>query len=87
MDIQHDRLSGFAIVTVELPGLYKHDIGIDVHCNRITVHGETKPLLALAENFVTSERRFGNFSRSFEIPEGLKVRCLSKFLSHSLTSL
>ena len=70
-----------ATVTFEIPGLRKQDVGIDVHCNYVSVHGKTRPLTKPAtKRFVTSERQFGSFSRSFKVPEGLRVRRVSTFL-------
>ena len=57
--------------TFELPGLTKEQVAIDVQENKLTVSGESarptegKPLFG--------ERQFGKFSRTLQIPQGVKV--------------
>ena len=48
------------ILEAELPGFSKEDIQIDVKDNTLTIH---------AEHRETSERRYGSFSRSFDLSE------------------
>ena len=60
--------------TMELPGLKSEDIAIEVQGNRLTVSGETKR----SENYEkgtcsVQERSYGKFSRSIQIPHGIKV--------------
>ena len=62
--------------TFELPGLNKENVSIDVHNNVLTVSGESKFESDSNENgYLLQERRFGRFSRSVPVPEGVKV-CL-----------
>ena len=62
--------------TFELPGLNKENVSIDVHNNVLTVSGESKFESDANENgYLLRERRFGRFSRSVPVPEGVKV-CL-----------
>ena len=65
--------------TFELPGLNKENVSIDVHNNVLTVSGESKFESDSNENgYLLRERRFGRFSRSVPVPEGIKV---CRFLS------
>ena len=58
----------------ELPGLKKEDVNIDVHNSVLTVSGETKISSEHDENgYVVRERRYGKFSRSIGLPQGVKV--------------
>lgn len=60
--------------TFELPGLNKENVTIDVHNNLLTVSGESKFESDSNENgYLLRERRFGRFSRSVPVPEGIKV--------------
>ena len=60
--------------TFELPGINKQDINIDMRNNVLTVSGESKFESDRDENgYVVRERRFGRFSRSLPVPEGIKV--------------
>ena len=60
--------------TFELPGMSKENVSIDMHNNLLTVSGESKFESDRNENgCVLRERRFGRFSRSVPVPEGVKV--------------
>lgn len=74
MDIHEDEKQNIITATFELPGLKKEDVNIDVHNNVLTISGETKTSNEKDENgFVVRERRFGKFSRSVPLPQGVKV--------------
>lgn len=56
-------------VNVELPGVARDDIQIDVHDNMVTVHGEKKTEREEeGKTYFFSERTFGSFDRSFRLP-------------------
>ena len=72
--MHEDKEKNLVTATFELPGINKENVNIDVHNNRLTVSGETKLEKDHDENgFVVRERRFGRFSRSLPVPEGVKV--------------
>ena len=72
--------------TFELPGLNKENISIDVHNNVLTVSGESKFESDSNENgYLLRERRFGRFSRSVPVPEGVKVCEFSSCISTSVS--
>jgi HSP20 family protein len=74
MDVHYDKDTNNVNVTFELPGLQKEDVSIDVHNNVLTVSGEDKTSSERSEGgYVIRERRYGKFSRSLSLPEGLKV--------------
>ena len=58
----------------ELPGVNKENVSVDVHNNPLTVSGESK---SESENngswYLLRECHFGRFSRTFPVPEGVKV--------------
>ncbi|KAH9034525.1 small heat shock protein [Lactarius hengduanensis] len=73
MDIHHDDKSNTVCATFELPGLQKEDVSIDVNNNILTVSGETKQSTERnEEGYALRERRYGKFSRSLSLPQGLK---------------
>ena len=77
MDIHEDEKQNLITATFELPGLKKEDVNIDVHNNLLTISGGTKVTTENDENgYVVRERRFGKFSRSVPLPQGVKVRVL-----------
>ncbi|KAI0832032.1 HSP20-like chaperone [Trametes gibbosa] len=73
IDVHEDKEKNVITATFELPGLKKEDINIDVHNNILTVSGETKITEERNDNgYVVKERRYGKFSRSLPVPQGVK---------------
>lgn len=61
---------GMIVMTAELPGLEAKDVEISVADNVLTLHGERKSEREEKdENRYLSERTYGAFSRSIELPE------------------
>jgi HSP20 family protein len=74
MDIRHDEKANAVTATFELPGLQKEDVSIDVHDNILIVSGETRKSTDRdEEGYSLRERRYGKFSRSLSLPQGVKV--------------
>jgi HSP20 family protein len=74
MDVHFDKDTNNVNVTFELPGLQKGDVSIDVRNDVLTVSGEDKTSSERTEGgYVIRERRYGKFSRSLSLPQGLKV--------------
>ena len=62
----------------EFPGLSKEDIKIDVQHNKLTVSAEAKQSIDHKDSgYAVRERRFGKFSRTLQLPQGVKVRSLA----------
>ncbi|CDO76667.1 hypothetical protein BN946_scf184752.g5 [Trametes cinnabarina] len=73
VDIHEDKEKNLVTATFELPGLKKEDVNIDVHNNVLTVSGEQKHSEERKEDgYVVRERRYGRFSRSIPVPQGIK---------------
>ncbi len=61
-------------VEVDLPGVKKEDIDIDVEDNVLTISGERKFNKEEKENdYYRIESQYGKFSRSFSLPEKVDV--------------
>lgn len=61
-------------VEVDLPGVKKEDIEINVEDNLLTIHGERKTKEEVKkEDYYKMESRFGSFSRSFTLPENVDI--------------
>ena len=72
VDIYEDKDN--IIVKAELPGIKKEDLSIDVKNNVLTLSGERKhEKETKKENFHRMERSYGKFSRSFTLPNSVKV--------------
>ncbi len=74
MDVHEDNIQNTVTATFELPGLKKENVSIDVHNNLLTISGESKISTEHEESgYAVRERRFGKFSRSVPLPDGVKV--------------
>ena len=63
-----ETAEGFHIL-VELPGLEREDVSLEVHGNELAVFGERKPPAEIAgAAFQSMERSYGCFSRRFPMP-------------------
>jgi HSP20 family protein len=69
-------------VEVDLPGIKKEDIDIDVENNVLTISGERKVKNEVKEeDYYKLESSYGKFSRSFTLPEKVntdKIQAQSK---------
>lgn len=75
MDLHEDSKQNLVTATFELPGLKKDDVDIQVNNSRLTISGESKISSEKEENgYVARERRFGKFSRTLQLPQGVEVR-------------
>ena len=74
IDVHEDAEKNVVTATFELPGLKKDDVAIDVHNNLLTVSGESKAETERNEDgYAVRERRYGKFSRSLPLPQGIQV--------------
>jgi HSP20 family protein len=65
------RLEGDVVVEVELPGMSKDDVKIEVTNDGLVISGEKKSESETKEdNFYRSERTFGRFMRRVALPHG-----------------
>lgn len=76
MDLHEDREKNLVTAHFEFPGVSKDEVQIEVHQNRLTVSAEVRHSSDVDENgYAVRERRYGKFSRTLQLPEGVKV-CL-----------
>jgi len=76
MDLHENSDKNSVTATFELPGLKKEDVTIDIHNGRLTVSGESKMSEEHDEGgYAVRERRYGKFSRTLQLPQGVKVSC------------
>lgn len=74
MDLHENSDANTVTATFEFPGLKKEDVSIDVHNGRMTVTGESKISSEHEqEGYAVRERRYGKFSRTLQLPQGVKV--------------
>lgn len=66
------------VIQVELPGIKKENIAIEVKDDVLTIKGERLRDNPIAENdFYRRERSFGTFGRSFNLPYPVKPESIS----------
>ncbi|KAI0776584.1 HSP20-like chaperone [Trametes elegans] len=88
IDLHEDKEKNLVTATFELPGLKKEDVNIDVHNNVLTVSGETKQTEERKESgYVVKERRYGKFSRSLPVPEGIKPEEIKASLENGVLTV
>jgi HSP20 family protein len=62
------------ITRVDLPGMKKEDVSVEVTDGYLTLAGERKhEKEEKAEDFYRREREYGSFSRTVPLPEGVKL--------------
>jgi HSP20 family protein len=62
------------VVKAEVPGLSKEDLDVTLTESTVTIKGEKKKEEEIKEkNYYRSERSWGNFSRSVELPAQVKT--------------
>ncbi|KAI0630650.1 small heat shock protein [Trametes polyzona] len=88
IDVHEDKEKNLVTATFELPGLKKEDVNIDVQNNVLTVSGETKLSEERKENgYVVKERRYGKFSRSLPVPQGIKPEEIKASLENGVLTV
>jgi HSP20 family protein len=61
------------IIKSSVPGVKPEEIDISISGNTLTISGESKEEEEVKEeNYIRRERRYGSFSRSVVLPEGLE---------------
>jgi HSP20 family protein len=61
-------------VKAEIPGIDEKDLDVSVENNVLTLSGEKEEeRKEEKKNYIFSERKFGSFSRSISLPEGIKT--------------
>jgi HSP20 family protein len=62
------------VTRVDLPGMKKEDVKVEIVDGRLTIAGERKlESEENKENFYRSERQYGSFYRSVPLPEGARL--------------
>ncbi|CAA7260693.1 unnamed protein product [Cyclocybe aegerita] len=75
MDLHEDNENNLVTATFEFPGVSKEDVQINVHNGKLTVSAETKQSNEHEKSgYAVRERRFGKFSRTLQLPQGIKIQ-------------
>ncbi|KAF5393187.1 hypothetical protein D9757_001199 [Collybiopsis confluens] len=74
MDLHEDKEKNLVTAAFEFPGVKKEDVQLDMHNGRLTVAAETKQSEDREQDgYAVRERRFGKFSRTLQLPQGVKA--------------
>ncbi|KAI0062718.1 small heat shock protein [Artomyces pyxidatus] len=88
MDVHENKDTNTVTVWLELPGLKKEDVSIDVHNNVLTVSGESKAETERSEDgWVVRERRSGRLTRSVPLPQGVKSEQIKANMENGVLSV
>jgi HSP20 family protein len=72
----------------DLPGVEEEDLEISLTGNRLTISGKRESEAEeKGETYYTYERNYGNFSRSFTLPEGVDADHVKADLKNGVLSL
>jgi len=75
-------------VKADLPGIDPKDVEVEVEGNRLTLRGQRKAEHEGSENgYLHREVQYGNFIRSFTIPEGVKAEDIQAKYHHGMLEL
>ena len=73
----NERNSDF-VVTVDLPGIRKEDISINLENNMLTINGERKfEIEEKKDSYHRVEKQYGRFSRAFRLPQSVNENGVS----------
>ncbi|KAJ7882104.1 HSP20-like chaperone [Mycena leptocephala] len=73
MDLHENAESNTVTASFELPGMKKEDVQIDAQNGWLSVSAESKmPETHDKDRYAIRERRFGKFSRTLQLPHGVK---------------
>ena len=79
--------SGYVFLA-DMPGVKQEDLDINLTGNRLTITGKREVEERKDdENFFTIERSFGNFSRTFSLPEGVDSSGVKAELKNGILTL
>jgi HSP20 family protein len=84
----HEGPDNTVVASLELPGLKKEDVTIELDNDRLTVSGECKYEGEHTEaGYAIRERRFGKFTRTLPLPQGTKPESVKAVMEHGVLTL
>lgn len=79
---------GAVEVTVEMPGMDKKDISIEVKDNILSIRGEKKEAEEVKNgDYFMQERQFGQFNRSVSLPDNIDINKISSSLKNGVLTI
>ena len=79
---------GEVVVRASVPGVKPEELDVTITGDTLTIKGETKTESEVKrENYICQERRYGAFSRSVALPEGLNTDKTEATFEHGVLTL
>lgn len=87
MDLEENESA--YLMTIDLPGVKKEDVQVNLNGNILTVSGERKRMETVTDKNGTrkEERAYGKFQRSFTLPETVNAEKIEANLENGVLSL
>jgi HSP20 family protein len=83
LEVKHK--DGNFVVTVELPGIPKEEVKVEVMDEALVIEGEKKLVKEKKEEgFFRTERSYGKFYRSIPLPKGAKAELIKAELTNGI---
>jgi len=80
--------SGGYVFVADLPGVRQENLDINLTGNRLTISGKRESEEKKeGENWFTTERSFGSFTRTFSLPEGVDGSAVQAELRNGVLTL
>jgi HSP20 family protein len=75
-------------ITAELPGLSEKNVGIKLSNHTLTIKGEkSEEKEDKRKDYYLSERRYGSFQRSFQLPDGVDADKIDAHFANGVLSV
>lgn len=75
-------------ITAELPGLDEKDIEVKLSNGMLTIRGEKREQKEEKQkDYLVSERRYGSFTRSFQVPDGVDADRIAAHFSKGVLTV
>ncbi|GLB42423.1 putative small heat shock protein (HSP20) family protein [Lyophyllum shimeji] len=88
MDLFENQERNQVTATFELPGMRKEDVNIDLQNGRLIVSGQARTSEQREENgYAVRERRSGRFSRTLQLPQGVKDRDIKASMENGVLTV
>ncbi|KAJ7273352.1 HSP20-like chaperone [Mycena rebaudengoi] len=88
MDLHENKDTNTVTATFELPGIKKEDVQIECHNGRLTVSAESKISESHEKDgYAIRERKFGKFSRTLTLPQGVKENEVQAAMEHGVLTV
>ncbi|KAJ3800376.1 HSP20-like chaperone [Lentinula aff. detonsa] len=88
MDLHEDQEKNLVTATFEFPGVKKEDVQLNMHNGRLTVAAETKVSQDREQDgYAVRERSFGKFSRTLQLPQGVKEEDIKASMEHGVLTV